>query len=116
MVLTANHSVFIRRALKTISSTHREQPIEGYPLIAANAHSSKSNWSVEVGVQKAEMQAAVWDTVRWAVMLGAGLSAAILLLAWGLARQITRPIDQLRQSFADISAQPGKPLEIGPPE
>jgi signal transduction histidine kinase/CheY-like chemotaxis protein len=49
-------------------------------------------------------------------MLGTGLSAASLLLAWFLARQITQPIDRLRQSFADISAQPGKPLEIGPPE
>jgi hypothetical protein len=28
MVLTANHPVFIRPALKTISSTHREQPID----------------------------------------------------------------------------------------
>ena len=75
-----------------------------------------SNWTVGVAVKKAEMQAAAWATVRWAVMLGAGLSAASLLLAWFLARQITRPIDQLRQAFADVSAEPGKPIEIGPPE
>ena len=62
------------------------------------------------------MQAAVWHTVRWSVMLGAGLSAASLLLAWSLARQITRPIDQLRLAFADVSAEPGKPIETGPPE
>ena len=49
-------------------------------------------------------------------MLGAGLSVASLLLAGAIARQITRPIDQLRQSFADISAQPSKPIEVGPPE
>ena len=49
-------------------------------------------------------------------MLGAGLSAASLLLAWSLARQITRPIDQLRQAFADASAEPAKPIAIGPPE
>ena len=54
--------------------------------------------------------------MRWAVLLGAGLSAASLLLAWCLARQITRPIDQLRLAFADVSAEPGKPIEIGPPE
>ena len=54
--------------------------------------------------------------MRWAVLLGAGLSAASLLLAWFLARQITRPIDQLRQAFADVSAEPGKPIETGPPE
>ena len=54
--------------------------------------------------------------MRWAVLLGAGLSAASLLLAWFLARQITRPIDQLRLAFADGSAEPGRPIEIGPPE
>ena len=77
---------------------------------------SISNWKVGVAVKKAELQEAAWGTVRWAVMLGAGLSAASLLLAWSLARQITRPIDQLRQAFADVSAEPGKPIEMGPPE
>ena len=75
-----------------------------------------SNWRVGVAVKKAELQEAAWATVRWAVLLGAGLSAASLLLAWFLARQITRPIDQLRLAFADVSAEPGKPIEIGPPE
>ena len=70
--------------------------LEGDPLILANAQPSISNWKVGVAVKKAELQAAAWVTVRWAVLLGAGLSAASLLLAWSLARQITRPIDQLR--------------------
>ena len=90
--------------------------LEGDPLISANAHPSISNWTVGVAVKKAELQEAAWVTVRWAVLLGAGLSAASLLLAWCLARQITRPIDQLRLAFADVSAEPGKPIEIGPPE
>ncbi|HWE19275.1 MAG TPA: ATP-binding protein [Hyphomicrobiaceae bacterium] len=90
--------------------------LEGDALIQANAHPSASNWKVGVAAKKAEMQQAVWVTVRWAVMLGVGLSAASLLLAWSLARQITRPIDQLRQAFADLSAEPGKPIAIGPPE
>jgi signal transduction histidine kinase len=38
------------------------------------------------------------------------------LLAWSLARQITRPIDQLRQAIADVSAEPPKLIETGPPE
>ena len=77
---------------------------------------SISNWTVGVAVKKAELQEAAWGTVRWAVMLGAGLSAASLLLAWSLARQITRPIDQLREAFADVSAEPAKPIATGPPE
>ena len=90
--------------------------IEGDPLIRANAQSSISNWTVGVAVKKAEQREAAWGTVRWEVMLGAGLSAASLLLAWSLARQITRPIDRLREAFADGSAEPGKPIAIGPPE
>jgi signal transduction histidine kinase len=67
-------------------------------------------------VKKAELQAAAWNTVRWSAFLGAGLSAASLLLAGILARQITQPIERLRQSFADISEEPAKPIVVGPPE
>ena len=95
------------------SSIH---PLRATRSFTANAHPSISNWTVGVAVKKAELRALAWNTVRWAVMLGAGLSVASLLLAWCLARQITRPIDQLRQAFADVSAEPGKPIAIGPPE
>ena len=101
------------RATKDQPGLFEFPSIEGDPLIAANAQSSISNWKVGVAVKKAEKREAAWGTVRWAVMLGAGLSAASLLLAWRLARQITRPIDQLRQAFADVSAEPGKPIAIG---
>ena len=90
--------------------------LEGDTLITANAHPSISNWTVGVAVKKAELRALVWNTVRWAAMLGAGLSVASLLLAGAIARQITRPINQLRQAFADASAEPGKPIESGPLE
>jgi signal transduction histidine kinase len=104
------------RATKDQRGLFEFPSIEGDPLIAANAQSSISNWRMGVAVKKAELQEAAWATVRWAVILGVGLSAASLLLAWSLARQITRPIDQLREAFADVSAQPGKPIAIGPPE
>ncbi len=104
------------RATKDRPGLFEFPSIEGDPLIQANAQSSISNWKVGVAVKKAEKRKAAWDTVRWAVLLGAGLSAASLLLAWSLARQITRPIDQLRQAFADVSEEPGKPIERGPPE
>ena len=104
------------RATKDRPGLFEYPSLEGDPLIAANAQSSISNWKAGVAVKKAELQEAAWGTVRWAVMLGAGLSAASLLLAWSLARQITRPIGQLRQAFADVSAEPGKPIETGPPE
>ena len=104
------------RATKGQTGLFEFTSLEGDALIRANAHPSMSNWTVGVSVKKAEMQAAAWTTVRWAVLLGAGLSAASLLLAWFLARQITRPIDQLRQAFADVSVEPGRPIKMGPPE
>jgi signal transduction histidine kinase len=104
------------RATKDKTGLFEFSSLEGDPLIHANAHSSVSNWEVGVAIKKAELRVAVWHTVRWAVILGAGLSIASPLLAWGLAGQITRPIDQLRRAFADASAEPRKPIEIGPPE
>jgi signal transduction histidine kinase len=90
--------------------------LEGDALIAANAHPLISSWTVAVAVKKTELQAEAWNTVRWAEFLGAGLSVASLLLAGMLARQITHPIDKLRQSFADSSVEPTKLIETGPPE
>ena len=90
--------------------------LEGDMLIDANALPSIGNWTVGVAVKKAELQAAAWSTVRWATILGTGLSAASLLLAGMMARQITRPINQLRQSFANMSVDPTKPIAVGPPE
>jgi signal transduction histidine kinase len=104
------------RATKDQTGLFEFRSIEGDPLVQANARPSISNWKVGVAVKKAELQEVAWGTVRWAVMLGAGLSAASLLLAWGLARQITRPIDQLREAFADFFEAPGKPMVVGPPE
>ena len=101
------------RAIKDRTGLFEYPSLEGDTLIHANARPSISSWAVGVAVKKAELRALAWNTVRWAVMLGAGLSAASLLLAGAIARQITRPINQLRQAFADVSAEPGKPIEIG---
>ena len=104
------------RATKGRTGVFEYPSLEGDALITANALPSISSWTVGVAVKKAELQAVAWSTVRWAVISGAGLVAASLLLAAMLARQITRPINQLRQSFADFSVAPGKPIVVGPPE
>jgi signal transduction histidine kinase/ActR/RegA family two-component response regulator len=104
------------RTIKNQTGLFEYPSLEGDMLITANVHPSQTNWAVGVAVKKAELQEAAWTTVRWAVMLSIGLSAASLLFTWGLARQITRPIDQLRQAFADATAEASKPIETGPPE
>jgi signal transduction histidine kinase len=104
------------RAVKDRAGLFEYRSHEGDALIGATAHPSIGSWTVGVGVKKTELRAAAWTTVRWAAFLGAGLSLASLLLAGMLARQITDPIDKLRQSFADIAVGPTKPIESGPPE
>ena len=104
------------RAIKDQTGLFEYLSLEGDTLIRANVHPSVTNWSVGVAVKKAELRAMARDSVRWAALLGAGFSAASLLLAGAIARQITGPIEQLRQYFADISGEPGRPITIGPPE
>jgi len=104
------------RSTKDRTGLFEYPSLEGDILIDANAHPRTAKWTVGVAVKKAELQAAAWNTVRWLAILGAGLSVASLLLAAILARQITRPIESLRQSFADMSEKPAKPIVAGPPE
>jgi signal transduction histidine kinase/ActR/RegA family two-component response regulator len=104
------------RATKEGTGIFETVSLEGEPLIRANVHPSIVNWTVGVAVKKAELQAAAWNAVHWAIVLGAGLSAASIVLASILSRQITRPITQLRQSLADISVERDRPIAVGPPE
>jgi signal transduction histidine kinase len=104
------------RATRNRMGVFEYPSLEGDVLIDANALPSIGNWTVGVAVKKAELQAAAWSTVRWAAILGMALSAASLALASMLARQITRPINQVRQSFANISVEPTIPIAVGPPE
>jgi signal transduction histidine kinase len=104
------------RSIKDQTGVFEFPSLEGDPLIHANVHPSINSWTVGVAVKKAELRAAAWMTVRWAAFMGGALSGASLLMASMLARQVSRPINQLRQSFADITAEPAKPIATGPPE
>jgi signal transduction histidine kinase/ActR/RegA family two-component response regulator len=104
------------RAVKDQTGISEHSSLEGDVIVHANANPSISSWAVGLAVKKTELRALAWDTVRWAALLGAGFSAASLLLAGTIARQITGPIEQLRRSFAGISGEPSKPITTGPPE
>jgi two-component sensor histidine kinase len=91
--------------------------LEGDPIVLANAHSAASGWPVAVAVKQTQMKAAAWDTIRWATILGGGLSALSLLCAGLVARRITRPITELEEKasallFGRATAMPPQ----GPPE
>jgi len=104
------------RAIKDKTGIFEHASLEGDAIISANTHPSIGGWAVRVAVKKAELQSAVWSTVRWAAICGAILAAASLILVVMLARQITRQTGQLRGSSADISQDPGKPIVAGPPQ
>ncbi|MGA7324430.1 MAG: PAS domain-containing protein, partial [Rhodomicrobium sp.] len=91
--------------------------VEGEPIVVGNAHSEASGWPVAVAVKKAEMQAATWNAIRWATMLGGGFSILSLLLTGAIARSITRPISELRQKSGALLAEPAPAMPPpGPPE
>src|SRR5262249_21333975 len=91
--------------------------VEGDLIVTANAHSAASGWPIAIAVKKAEMQAAVWEAIRWAAALGGGFSILSLLLAGIMARSITGPIAELRQKGRVLLAGPATLMpQRGPPE
>jgi two-component sensor histidine kinase len=89
--------------------------VEDAPVIAANAHSETSGWLIGIAVKKTKIQAAAWNAIRWATILGGSIFLLSLLLAGAMARSITSPIDRLRQKAALAEAEPSIPPP-GPPE
>jgi PAS domain S-box-containing protein len=90
---------------------------EGDQIVSSNVHSAASHWVIAVAVKKAEMQAASWNAIRWATLLGGGFSILSFLLAGAIARSITWPINQLRQKAAALTAEPLPSMgPIVPPE
>jgi PAS domain S-box-containing protein len=91
--------------------------LEGDELVDANAHSPVSGWLIGIAVKKAEMQAAVWNAIRWATILGGGFSVLSLFFAGAIARSITRPIEELRGKASVLLAEPAPAMALyGPPE
>jgi PAS domain S-box-containing protein len=89
---------------------------EGDPIVSANAHSAVSGWPVGIAVKKTEMRAAVWEAIRWAIILGGGFSLLSLLFACAIARSITGPIAELRRKAGALLTGPEPPKPQGPPE
>jgi PAS domain S-box-containing protein len=80
--------------------------VDGDMIVTADAHSALSGWPVAIAIKKADMQAATWRAINWALLLGGGFSVLSLLFASAMARSITGPISRLRQKAAAHSAGP----------
>jgi PAS domain S-box-containing protein len=89
--------------------------LEGDPVVLANTHTA-GEWSVGVAVKKSQIQSAAWDTVRWAALLGGGISAVSLLFALVISSRITGPIAELQQRVPLLLSDPEALTPTGPPE
>jgi PAS domain S-box-containing protein len=90
--------------------------LEGDTIVQGNALSRMSSWVVGVGVKRGELLDATWVAVRWAVLLGGGVSLLSLLLAAAIARTIARPITKLRNNAAALVDGHPPRFEPGTPE
>ena len=89
--------------------------LEGVPIVHANVHTAKG-WSAGVGVTKAQVQAAMWNTIRWAALSGGGISVLSLLFALLISRRITYPLAELQRKVSQLQSDPETLLPAGPPE
>jgi PAS domain S-box-containing protein len=90
--------------------------IDGDPIVSAQARPIASEWLVGIAVKKAEMEAAVWGTIRWAALFGGGLSVLSLLLAGALSRHITGPIAEIRRKAPRLVADSCPEVTSATPE
>lgn len=90
--------------------------LEGDTIVQGNALSRMSPWAVGVAVKQGELLGATWVAVRWAVLLGGGVSLLSLLLAAAIARTIARPITKLRNNAAALVDGHPPRFEPGTPE
>jgi hypothetical protein len=79
---------------------------DGVAFLIANTHSNLSGWTIGVGVKTAELRAAVFSAVGWAVALGGAISLLSLIFAIRIAKRITGPLAELRQKAGALLADP----------
>src|SRR5262249_17968590 len=101
------------RAIRTQDGLFELETREGDQLILANALSNVSGWTTGIAAKTTELQAAVLDTVGWAIALGGVISLSSLMFALWIARRITRPLAELRQKAATLLTDPQVPFESG---
>ena len=90
--------------------------LEGNPIVQANEISSISGWSVGMAVNKDVLDAPVWRTVGWAVVIGTLVSGLGIFLAFAVARRIISPLHNLeRSAVALVGGQSVTHLDA-PPE
>jgi PAS domain S-box-containing protein len=89
---------------------------DGEEFLTANTHSSLSGWTIGIGVKTADLRAAVFCAISWAIALGIAISLLSLIFAIRIARRITAPLTELRQKAGALLSDPHVKFEPGVPE
>jgi signal transduction histidine kinase len=78
--------------------------LEGIPVITAFSRSSVSDWSVAVGIPKAELTKGLWQSVLLLIGASIVLFTVTVWIAWYLAMQrVVMPADRLLQRMQAMS-------------
>lgn len=84
--------------------------IEGDRVMNFNVNSQLGPWTIAIGARKHELEAAAWETVRWATLFGGSTSLVCILIAGAVARSILKPVERLGSSAAALVA--GEPARF----
>lgn len=76
--------------------------IDGQSVLGAYARSQISDWRISIGVRDAELTAPLQRSMGYLALLGAGLAALSMLLAWSFGRHITAPMELLATRAAAL--------------
>jgi signal transduction histidine kinase len=94
----------VRMVRETREGVLETTTLEGIPVITAFSRSSVSDWSVAVGIPKAELTRGLWRSVMLLVGASIVLFTVTVWTAWYLAMQrVVKPADRLLQRMQGMS-------------
>jgi two-component sensor histidine kinase len=104
------------RAINDQNGLFHIMSVDGEELLIANKRSDLSGWTISIAAKTAELRAATFSTIGWAIALGGTISLLSLIFAIWIARRITRPLAELRQNADAVLADPQIRFDPGVPE
>jgi two-component sensor histidine kinase len=104
------------RAINDHEGLFHIMSVDGEELLIANKRSDLSGWTISIAVNTAELRAAVFGTIGWAIALGGAISLFSLIFAIRIAKRITAPLAELCQKAEALPADPQIRFEPGVPE
>ncbi len=80
----------IRRMAEVAEDSLETNTVEGLPVLAVFSRSAVSNWTVAIGIPRANLDSDLWHSIRWMILVMAVLLASSLGLASTVGGRIIR--------------------------